>query len=153
MTEPEPDTPSRCDLAELDVRPILDGGDDPLDTILAELGTLQAGSALHILAPFRPGPLLTLLSGQGHAVHDAELSEGIWSVLVSIDGAGPIEDLRELPPPEPLEAVLTSTVDGGPYVARLPRYPRLLETQLQRRGLTWNSRELPDGSALLWVAP
>jgi hypothetical protein len=94
-----------------------------------------------------------LLAEKGHGADAVELADRVWSVAVAIGGCCPIEDLRELPPPEPMEAVLTSTVNGGPYLARLPRYPRLLEEQLRRRGLRWEILELVDGSALLWVAP
>ena len=38
---------------------------------------------------------------------------------------------------------------GAVYLARLPRYPRLLVPRLQDRGLTWAIHEERDGSALL----
>ncbi|MEZ4654631.1 MAG: DUF2249 domain-containing protein [Candidatus Eisenbacteria bacterium] len=145
-------SPTQPTLRHLDVRPILARGTDPLEEILAALDPLPPGSAFHVLAPFRPNPLLDLLAERGHRTDVAELGPA-WSVTVLVGGGGWYRDLRNLPPPEPMEAVLAATVDGGPFLARLPRHPRLLEDQLRRRARRWEVLALEDGSALLWVAP
>jgi hypothetical protein len=53
-----------------------------------------------------------------------------------------------------LERVLhvTATLPAGEvYIARLPRYPRLLIQHLDGRGLLWAVHDEPDGTALLRV--
>lgn len=73
---------------ELDVRPLLASGVDPLQTILAATRRLQPGGALRVLAPFRPAPLLALLEAQGFrvdAVPEASTPEreGTWAVRIT----------------------------------------------------------------------
>ena len=145
--------PASLELRELDVRPLLDRDEDPLQTIRESLHGLAPGSALHITAPFRPTPLEAVLTDAGHAVDIAPVGDRLWSVVVVVDGVCEVADLRELEPPGPLEAVLTATATGGAYVARLPRLPRLLAPHLDQRGLTWRVTELADDSALIWIAP
>jgi hypothetical protein len=140
------------DVSELDVRPILAAGQDPLDTIQTALEGLSPGSVLHILTPFRPQPLETFLASAGHTVDITAVGDD-FSVAVVVGGGCDIVDLRELEPPGPLEAVLTATVHGGPFVARLPRIPRLLIPQLEQRGAEWRLIKLEDETALIWVAP
>lgn len=50
---------------ELDVRPILDAGKDPLKQIMFKLNDLQEGQALKIINSFEPLPLIDLLSKKG----------------------------------------------------------------------------------------
>lgn len=141
-------------LASLDVRPIIGSGVDPLATILATLAQLPPAGVLVIEAPFRPSPLLALLSRRGHAVTAESLARQHWLVEVVVGGSPAIEDLRDLEPPEPLERVLTATAtlaDGAVYLARLPRFPRLLIPQLHVRDLGHTLLTRPDGAVLLRV--
>jgi len=151
---PPPEPSGRIlDLLELDVRPILKQGVDPLARILQELDTLATGAALHILAPFRPEPLLALLRSKGHGVDVAESIAGLWSVVVVLGDTCPVEDLRLEEPPGPMEAVLIAVEKPGPYAARLPRLPKLLVSQLEQRDRVYRLVELPDHTALIWIAP
>lgn len=141
-------------IAVLDVRPILAGGVDPLQAILAELGKLPAYGLLKVRAPFRPGPLLALLPTRGHAVQARQLGAALWEVEVLGQQAVAPEDLRELEAPLPLERVLLSTAQLGPgdsRLFRLPRPPTLLLPHLQARGLIHFLHVEDDGSALLLV--
>ncbi len=150
--EPLPETGP---LATLDVRPIIARGADPLATILATLARMPPAGVLVIEAPFRPSPLLSLLSRRGHAVTAESLAPKHWLVEVVVGGRPAIEDLRDLEPPEPLERVLAATAtlaDGAVYLARLPRFPRLLIPQLQARALGHTLLTRADGAVLLRVA-
>ncbi len=147
--DPLPSSPTRA-LISLDVRPILSGGRDPLEQILACLGDLQPDGLLQITAPFRPGPLLILLNGEGLGVHCVE-DAGTWTVWVRGIDAPELQDLRELPAPMPMEQVLQSTTCNRVTLAHLPRVPRLLLPRLRERDLSFTVLELDDGTALLHI--
>lgn len=145
---------STAPLAALDVRPLIARGIDPLATILTGLEGLPRAGVLVIEAPFRPTPLLSLLTRRGHSVTADALAKDRWRVEVVLDGAPAIEDLRDLEPPEPLERVLeacSALAPGQVYLARLPRFPRMLIPHLRERGLTFALLEASDGSTLLRV--
>jgi hypothetical protein len=59
-----------------------------------------------------------------------------------------------LPAPGPLEGVLEATArlaPGAAFLARVPRYPRMLLPRLSERGLEFEVREEQDGTALVHV--
>ncbi len=141
-------------LTVLDVRPILAGGVDPLDDIRTALDGLRDDGALVLMAPFRPVPLLRLLSGQGYTTQVEDHGDSFVVTAAGPTADGPL-DLRDLPAPEPLEQVLlksTALVPGASFLARVPRVPQLLLPRLTERGMTWRVVGLPDGSALLHVS-
>jgi AcrR family transcriptional regulator/uncharacterized protein (DUF2249 family) len=138
----------------LDVRPLLREGRDPLDTILAALERLPATGVLKLTAPFRPSPLLSLLSGRGYRASAREEAPGVWRVEAQPPDSPEIVDLRELEAPEPLERILAATARleaGDVLIARVPRFPRLLLPHLEERGLAWEVHEEADGTALVHV--
>ncbi len=139
-------------LAALDVRPILESGEDPLDQILRALGGLRPDGVLCLTVPFRPTPLIALLGRRGYTVEVLDAPGRL--VLVEILGpeAPPPLELRDRPPPEPLEEVLVAASQLSPgqaLFARVPRYPRLLMPQLIERGLDHAALELHDGTGRL----
>ncbi len=140
-------------LAQLDVRPLLAGGKDPFDPLHSRIETLACGSLLQILAPFRPTPLLILLQANGHAV-TARSHGRTWVVDLVIGGSPELVDLRDLEAPGPLEAVLEAAAHlspGGTYLARVPRFPRLLAAAIAKRDLALEVLEDPEGSAVVLV--
>lgn len=142
-------------LLALDVRPLLARGVDPLSAILAAIDALPSAGVLLVEAPFEPTPLLSLLARRGHAVVVESLAPDHWLVEVVKGGAPAIEDLRELDPPEPMERVLTASAQLAPgevFLARMPRFPRLLVPRLNERGLAHAIAPRPDGAAILRVA-
>ena len=146
-------SPLMVEVPVLDVRPTLSAGRDPLGDILAAVGATPPGHPLIVIAPFAPRPLLVLLGARGHALMSVTAeTEGAHVVLILV-GGGLVEDLVDLEPPGPLEAVLAAAERGGPYLARVPRFPRLLIPLLRDRGVPFASAELLDGRAVVWVGP
>jgi uncharacterized protein (DUF2249 family) len=57
--------PAISQFKRLDVRPLLQRGEEPLPAILKRVQGLAAGAGLIVLAPFLPSPLIELLGSQG----------------------------------------------------------------------------------------
>jgi hypothetical protein len=55
-------------VTELDVRPIIAAGNDPLAEIIQKIKTLQPGHVLKIVNSFYPQPLILLLEKQGFRI-------------------------------------------------------------------------------------
>lgn len=152
VAQPEPER-TALGIAALDVRPILAGGADPLEQILAALAPLSAGAVLVIRAPFLPKPLIRLLEGRGHtiAVYRAD-DAPVFDVVVGVEA--PLVELGDRAAPEPMEAALEATAGlaaGASWRAHVPRAPQLLLPHLAARGLDAQVHSLCDGSAVLWV--
>ena len=138
----------------LDVRPILAEGEDPLERILCALEELPKEGVLVLRAPFWPRPLLALLGERGYRLQVEEREGGLFEILIQGEGAPELEDLRNLPAPEPMERVLflCAQLDPGQTLAfRTPRVPRLLLQRLQEKGCKAHIQSLFDGSALLMI--
>lgn len=149
---PQQPSPPSAALVLLDVRPILQGGVDPLDAILAALARLPDDGLLKIRAPFRPAPLLTLLAGKGLRAEVLAVGSGVWEVEVLAPLAPPPVDLRDLEAPLPLEQVLLATgylQAGEAALFRVPRVPVALLPHLHARGVGHAILEELDTSALL----
>lgn len=148
--------PARADgLRGLDVRPLLARGVDPLEQILQTVDEVGPSGVVKIIAPFRPAPLIALLTGRGHAVREEQLGPREFTLEVIVGGGPEPEDLRDLEPPEPLERVLvraSALPPGAAYLARLPRHPRLLLPRLVERGLDHQVFDEPDGTALIRIS-
>lgn len=63
----------------LDVRPIIERGDDPFGTIMQTVATLD-GRSLLLVAPFEPTPLQGVLSAQGFSYESERVSDTEWRV-------------------------------------------------------------------------
>lgn len=150
-------------IVDLDVRDDLAAGREPLPRILLAIDALAAGSVLHLRSPFQPAPLCTLLGTRGFlsrsiAFADDDWSTWFWQVETPIpprespshsrspdlDG---ILDLRALPPPEPLIAVIERVnASAAAFDVLLPFFPEPLVALLEparRRVVLVESR--PDG--------
>jgi AcrR family transcriptional regulator len=139
-------------LRALDVRPSIASGVDPLEAILAALVGVGPNGVLVVTAPFRPAPLVSLLESRGHRVCVEAQGKRQFRVEIVNGGGPPPEDLRDLEAPEPLERCLLAAsrlTPGGAYLARLPRFPRLLVPHLEERGIAFQILEEADESALL----
>ncbi len=141
-------------LALLDVRPILDAGDDPLDAIRAMLGRLSADGMAIVQAPFAPRPLRALLTEEGYRAEIEELGDREFQVTILGPDAADLIDLTSLEAPVPLERVLAATTTLEPGVAahfRTPMVPRILLPRLAERGVEHEACKQLDGRGLLTI--
>lgn len=69
----------------LDVRPILDAGEEPFETIMNTVTGLQ-GEDLVVVAPFEPVPLEGVLSSQGYLFEATEIDPTHWRTRFSLEG-------------------------------------------------------------------
>lgn len=148
-------------IRELDVRPILQAGEEPFQAIMDAVGALAPGEALRLYAPFRPVPLFPVMGNRGFAAEDRRLPDGGWEVTFT-PMAGVVEeeglslgsspaanlwpspivelDLSDLDPPEPMVRILEALQElapGDTLFALLAREPIFLFPELARRGHEW----------------
>jgi uncharacterized protein (DUF2249 family) len=150
----EPGAPRSDGLVVLDVRPLLSQGIDPLENVLSAVEAVGPGGVVKLSVPFRPAPLIALLSARGHRLRDEQCGPRLWTLEIIVGGRPLPEDLRSLEAPEPLERVLEACgglAEGSVYLARLPRNPTLLVPHLRQRGLGFQVHEEADGTAFLRV--
>jgi len=139
-------------LTELDVRDDLRSGREPLSRILAIADALPEGGVLHVRAPFHPTPLFQVMAQRGFAHHSEAFATDDWSswfwrsasppraaAVAKSLGSAPapdgVIDLRQLPPPEPLVAILAQiTRSDAPFEVMLPFEAPILETLLAEQG-------------------
>lgn len=67
----------------LDVRPIINAGDEPFETIMDTVGGLE-DEDLVIVAPFEPVPLEGVLSSQGYTFEANEVEPNHWRTRFSL---------------------------------------------------------------------
>ncbi len=173
MTPPFPDfDPSR--IIELDVRDILRGGGEPLPQILAAADRLPQDWVLHLRSPFQPVPLYVVMADREFRHHSTMFAGDDWStwfwraseeaaathteltqVVPRTPAPADARDLRDLPPPEPLLAILAHVQDVGTACRMvLPCAPTPLGALLEGHG--WEvgpSEVLADGSVVVTIRP
>lgn len=64
----------------LDVRPLIENGDEPFPTVMETVATL-GGRSLLLIAPFEPTPLQGVLSAQGFSYASERISDDEWRIL------------------------------------------------------------------------
>jgi hypothetical protein len=138
-------------LIDVDVRDDLRAGRHPLPRLLAHADALPEGGVLHVRAPFRPLPLVHVLAQRGFAHHSEAFADDDWSswfwrsdspLVQSAAASEPVTaappgtiDLRQLPPPEPLVAILAQvTRTDAPFDVLLAFDPVILGPLLARQG-------------------
>lgn len=143
---------------ELDVRPMLKNGQEPFPIIMDAVAHLEPGQGLKLIASFRPDPLFRVMADKGFDNVVLELEDGdvevqftpsvVTEVFTSETTTSPelwpdpsVElDLTDLPPPEPMQRLLTvaETLKPGEVIfAALSREPIFLYPELTRRGHQW----------------
>lgn len=148
---------------ELDVRALLEAGQQPLPLILAAADALPPGGVLHLRSPFEPLPLFQVMGGRGFDGRSQEFGAGDWSTWFwrrdeppappapPDSAAAPppdVVDLRALPPPEPLLWILrwTAARPEGSVLVMLPFFPDPLPDLLAPAGwLVRVAAEREDG--------
>lgn len=156
-----------------DVRPILEGGDDPLKQILQKLSEIPQGEVLTIINTFVPEPLIRLLGDKGFVCgwqrsDDALIHTHILvTPHVKMPAAEPLPaqsdafrqslrrfntrvhvlDVRHMEMPGPMHAILDSLETLPAYHALLvhhKRIPVFLLPELQDRGFTYVLHTISD---------
>lgn len=156
---------------DLDVRPILRAGGEPFSAIMNAVADLAPGQSLRLFATFKPLLLFQVLGDRGFEPSAREIGNGDWEVIFKPTDARQTQptpqmaspdsrrddwpesmteiDCRGLPPPEPMVKVLEAVetlATGGTLGALLPREPRFLFPELEKRGHAWRGEMQPDGS-------
>jgi uncharacterized protein (DUF2249 family) len=166
-------------LKELDVRPVIASGRDPLNIIMQKVKTIEAGEVLKIINTFEPTPLMMLLQKRGFETyadkisddhvetyfykskaHQPEIKSGApqapdWEQLLQkfADKIKSI-DVRHLPMPQPMITILetldTLPTDTALYIYH-KRIPVFLLPELEQRGFEHRIKEISDGEVHLLI--
>jgi uncharacterized protein (DUF2249 family) len=167
-------------IIELDVRPVIASGKDPLNIITEKVKTIKAGEVLKIINIFEPIPLIRLLEKQGFLVYadvindnlvetyflkQAKTSETIatansdtttgWDEALQQYGDKIKSiDVRQMEMPMPmhtiLEALDTLPCDTALFVYH-KRIPVFLLPELAERKFDYRIREISDGEVRLLI--
>lgn len=167
-------------ISELDVRPVIDNGKDPLTFILQKVKALETGSVLKIINSFEPTPLRLLLGKQGfesyaEVISDelvntyfykqadkpmlfkdnvADYSSGWDEILNRFNGKLETVDVRELEMPLPMHTILETLnslpVDKALYVYH-KRIPVFLLPELEEMQFSYRIMEVSEGEVHLLI--
>lgn len=99
---------------ELDVRPLLNRGEEPFPAIMQAVAQLTDGESLCLIAPFEPKPLYQILETKGYEACPQQEENGLWKILFKPKNEGDAAadsdtremDLRHLEPPGPMQTAL-----------------------------------------------
>ncbi|MGE5106073.1 MAG: DUF2249 domain-containing protein [Sphingobacteriales bacterium] len=167
-------------IIDLDVRPVIETGKDPLSIILQKVKILETGYVLKIINSFEPTPLMHLLGKQGFVSHAENISdelvhtyfykktdkplvfesnattysEGWDEILNRFNSKLVTVDVRELKMPLPmhtiLEALETLPEDKALFVYH-KRIPVFLLPELEERKFIYRIREISDAEVHLLI--
>lgn len=167
-------------VVELDVRPILEGGTDPFETIMDKLKDLDEKHTLLIINKFEPIPLLNILKTKGYeysterpavgVVHtyvekltdDVEINERVVKVQeltfaqVEQKFAGKMTevDVRQLEMPLPMVTILQEiegVTEGNALFVHHKKLPQYLIPELEDRNYQWVSDEVDESNVKLII--
>ncbi len=168
-------------ITELDVRPMLEAGNDPLSLILDTIKTIEPGQALKIINTFEPAPLISLLGKKGFHTHtnfvndklvetyfyksageatdlgipETATQEDDWqTVLDQFEDDLIFLDVRQLEMPLPLTTILEALENLQPGKALFiyhKRIPVFLLPELADRNLEYRIKEMPTGDVHLII--
>jgi uncharacterized protein (DUF2249 family) len=167
-------------LVELDVRPVITSGKDPLGIITEKVKTIQVGEVLKIINIFEPVPLMKLLQKQGFEVYADVISDNLvetyffkkdisagnvlgrqtdatkgWDeVLQRFGDQLQMIDVRQLEMPLPMHTILEAIGklpdDMALYVYH-KRIPVYLIPELAEREFDYRIKEISDGEVHLLI--
>ena len=166
-------------IIELDVRPVLESGKDPLDIILQKLKILETGSVFKIINSFKPTPLIHLLNKQGFESHEEQIYDELvytffykktaWSIspehkedhskgwdeiLDRFSGHLVTIDVSQLPMPLPMHTIMdalqTLPKDKALFVYH-KRIPVFLLPELETQQFSYRIKEIREGEVNLLI--
>ena len=166
-------------MIELDVRPVIESGKDPLNIIMQKVKTLETGSILKIVNSFEPTPLLHLLWKQGFESYVEVINTDLvntyfykkvdspslkteitanssnWDeVIKRYDGKLKTIDVRTMEMPLPMHTILESLntlpEDQALFVFH-KRIPVFLLPELEEQHFSYRIKEISDGEVHLLI--
>jgi len=166
-------------IIELDVRPAIESGKDPLNIIVQKVKTLQTGDVLKIVNSFEPTPLIHLLGNQGFESFTELISDELVNTYFykKTESAMPVAavttnasdwdevlkrfsdkletiDVRNLEMPLPMHTILES-LENLPTEKALfvyhKRIPVFLLPELDTQQFSYRIKEISDGEVHLLI--
>ncbi len=168
-------------IIDLDVRPILAGGVDPFEAIMAKLKTINDSDTLRIINTFEPIPLLNILKKKGYDYQTERPEAGVVhtyleksdaTIEVTAEEAVPVQelsydtvlkkyagkmkeiDVRELEMPMPMVTILEELEHlnaDNALFVNHKQLPQYLLPELKDRNYKWVSNEISEGDLKLIV--
>ncbi len=170
-----------ADVVDLDVRPILAGGQDPFHLILQKVGALRTGQTLRIINDFDPVPLVQLLGKRGFQTYGEVLDGGVFHTyffkgdavrmsaagteaghrspdweekLAQFKGRMKEIDVRDMEMPLPMMTILEELdrlPDGQALFVNHKRIPMFLLPELEDRKFEHRSWEIAEGDVKMLI--
>ena len=166
-------------IQELDVRPVIEAGEDPLSLIIKTVNKIKQGDALKIINSFEPTPLLSLLKKQGFDSYVDTIDDNLVETyfyktgdnIVDINKEIDIEgdwdhymkmytdhletvDVRDLPMPQPMMTILAA-IENLPNDKALFVYhkkiPVFLLPELKEKGFDFRIKEISENQVHLLI--
>lgn len=159
------DTISLEKIKELDVRPILMGGQDPFSQIMSAISALDEGDVLKLINSFEPLPLYKVLGRQGYE-HFTEQFDNEYHIYFWNTGNNGQEDqtvpaqkekedttvvieldVRGLEPPEPMIKILeklTQLPECAVLLVHHHREPVMLYPKLEENGFEATANKIEE---------
>jgi uncharacterized protein (DUF2249 family) len=158
---------------DLDVRPALARGEEPIATIMQTIRALTADQVLRLHAPFEPLPLYDVLARRGLSHWTERADEEDWVIwfyrdetgttressaapVASVEPRTIVLDVRGLEAPEPMVRVLAEldTLAVGQRLEILhDRRPLFLYPHIEERGFAHETDEPSPGLVRIVVTP
>lgn len=166
---------------ELDVRPVIDSGNDPYSVIMSKVKQLPAGGVLKLVNSFEPLPLIKILSKKGfeyyvehigadlvntyfHKIEDTanieqpepkRIQDGDWETMLAVyDGKTEVVDVRNMEMPLPMLTILNK-LENMPGNSALyvyhKRIPVFLLPELQEKGFEYRIKEFSQSEVHLLI--
>ncbi|GAA4751121.1 DUF2249 domain-containing protein [Flavisolibacter ginsenosidimutans] len=165
---------------ELDVRPVISSGSDPLNVIMEKVKSVKPGDVLKIINTFEPTPLIRLLEKKGfesyvNAVNNnlietyfhkkeasnqgeiepAQPTASDWdNVLKKFGDKVQKIEVRHLEMPQPMLTILDALdrlENGTALYVYHKRIPVFLLPELAQRGFDYRIKEIQDGEVHLLI--
>jgi uncharacterized protein (DUF2249 family) len=180
--KPVPDFLKNIDprkIIELDVRPLIESGNDPLKVIMQKVRSLHESEALKIINSFEPTPLLKLLEKQGYETYVEDVNADVVNSYFYRRTNKPVQeqeiennsfgwdekletfkdrlvtiDVREMEMPLPMHTILDATNslpnDKALFVYH-KRIPVFLLPELVERKFSYRIKEITEGEVHLLI--
>lgn len=133
--------PAAAPRRRLDVRPLLEAGEEPFEAIMAAVAVLEPDAVLVLSSNFEPAPLHGVLAERGFSHRSREVAPGDWETSYwraqAADAPEVVLDVRGLSPPEPLDLTLAALgrLEPGRRLLQInDRVPTFLLPLLDERG-------------------